>query len=73
MTAVQNSTLGQLSDICICFEANSKRQKEIISVQPMGTLFEQSIMVFFDVVVLFLMEKLSLTGEDMYRLHNNLE
>lgn len=73
LTAEQNSTLKQLSDICICFEAKSKLQKETNSVQPMGTLFEQSIMVFFDVVVLFLMEKLSLTGEDMYRLHNNLE
>lgn len=73
LTAVQNSTLGQLSDICICFEANSKLHKETASVQPMGTLFEQSIMVFFDVVVLFLMKKLLLTEEDMYHLHNNLE
>lgn len=73
LTTAEHSALGQLSDVCICFEAGAKNQKDNVSIQPMGTLFEQSIFIFFDVVVLFLMKKLSLTGEDMYRLHNNLE
>lgn len=73
LTTAKTSALAQLCDCCICFEAVAKHQKTQRSIQPMGTLFEQSISIFFDIVVLFLMQDLSLTGEDMYRLHNSLE
>lgn len=73
LTTAKSSSLSRLSNVCICFEAGAKNQKKKVSIQPMGTLFEQSISIFFDTVVLLLMDRLSLTGEDMYRLHNNLE
>ena len=41
--------------------------------QPMGSLWEQALLLYLDgVVVLRLMEKLGLTQEDMERIHSNL-
>jgi 6-phospho-3-hexuloisomerase len=43
------------------------------SEQPMGTLFEQALLLYLDgVVVRRLMAKLGLTHEDMERIHSNL-
>ncbi len=43
------------------------------SVQPMGSLFEQSIAILLDIIVLCLMEKHGISSDDMYRNHSNLE
>lgn len=43
------------------------------TVQPMGSLFEQSLLLVLDVTVLLLMERLGLTGEAMFERHANLE
>lgn len=41
--------------------------------QPLGSLFEQSALLFFDAVVLLLMEKLGIGGDDLAGRHGNLE
>ena len=43
------------------------------SVQPMGSLFEQSTAILLDIIVLCLMEKHGISSDDMYRNHSNLE
>ena len=40
--------------------------------QPMGSLFEQALLVYLDQVVLLLMAELKKTVEDMERIHSNL-
>jgi 6-phospho-3-hexuloisomerase len=40
--------------------------------QPMGSLFEQALLLYLDSVVLLLMAELKNTGEDMERIHSNL-
>jgi 6-phospho-3-hexuloisomerase len=48
---------------------NSKRD----SIQPMTTLFEQTLAIFLDSVVLDLMEKFGETTESMWGRHNVIE
>jgi len=43
------------------------------SIQPMGTLFEQSLLLTLDVMVMMLMQQLGQTSEQMFKLHANLE
>ena len=40
--------------------------------QPMGSLFEQALLIYLDSVVLLLMSELKKTVEDMERVHSNL-
>jgi len=40
--------------------------------QPMGSLFEQALLLYLDSVVLRLMRELKRTAEDMERIHSNL-
>ena len=42
------------------------------SPQPMGSLFEQALLLYLDGVVLRLMDALGKTPEDMERIHSNL-
>ncbi|RSX54648.1 6-phospho-3-hexuloisomerase [Bifidobacterium samirii] len=73
-TATKDSPLGQIADAEIVIEAPSKRQSdsEFASIQPMASLFEQSILLIGDAMVLAMMER-SVTGEAMFRRHSNLE
>ena len=43
------------------------------SVQPMGTLFEQALLLILDAMVLMLMEKMGETAETMFARHAVLE
>jgi len=45
---------------------------EAEKAQPMGSLFEQALLLYLDHVVLLLMAELKKTGEDMERIHSNL-
>lgn len=51
----------------------SQRENSETSVQPMGSLFEQSLLLTLDVIAIMLMEKLGQTSEQMFRRHANLE
>ncbi|ANE48795.1 6-phospho 3-hexuloisomerase [Paenibacillus swuensis] len=44
-----------------------------VTAQPMGTLFEQSLLIVLDAVVLNLMRQLEASGAAMYTKHANLE
>jgi 6-phospho-3-hexuloisomerase len=53
--------------------AKIKRDDDYPSKQPLTTLFEQSLSLFFDSVVLILMEEIGETNMTMWSRHSNLE
>ncbi len=73
ITTNEQSCIGEISDVCIPIPAQKKFEKEKSSVQPMGTLFEQSLGIFLDSIVLLLMQKGDFTEGQMAANHNNLE
>ena len=43
------------------------------SVQPMGNLFEQALLITFDMIVINFRDRKGITAEDMETMHRNLE
>ena len=72
ITTSETSSLAVLSDFVITIEFLQTTRSDA-SVQPMGSLFEQSIAILLDIIVLCLMEKHGISSDDMYRNHSNLE
>lgn len=74
VTINPDSTIGKLAGIKIEIPAQAKGEGNSgKSIQPMGSLFEQSLLLFYDAVILRLMEKKELDSEMMYGRHANLE
>lgn len=75
ITANPKSRIGNLANLVVRVKASTKLKSSIglKSVQPMTTLNEQCLMIFFDALVLELMEKLGETNESMWARHSNLE
>ncbi|WMX58556.1 6-phospho-3-hexuloisomerase [Peribacillus sp. R9-11] len=75
VTIFPNSTIGQLADITIKLPGSPKDQSEgdYKTIQPMGSLFEQTLLLFYDAVILRFMEKKGLDTNKMYGRHANLE
>lgn len=75
ITASDNSTLGKLSDKLLLISAPKKgelvnRKK---SVQLSGSLFEQTVFIVLDALVMVLKRELKQKTSDMMRRHANLE
>ncbi len=75
VTGNPESRIGKLADCVVEIKAPSKTKKidNFISIQPMTTLNEQSLAIFFDAIVLKLMEELGETHDTMWERHSNLE
>lgn len=75
VTIYPESTIGRLADIKISLPGSPKDQSESSyhTIQPMGSLFEQTLLVYFDATILSLMEKQGLDSSSMYGNHANLE
>ncbi|MEY2193300.1 6-phospho-3-hexuloisomerase [Neobacillus sp. BF23-41] len=75
VTIFPESTIGQLADITIKLPGSPKDQSEsdFKTIQPMGSLFEQTLLLFYDAVILRFMEKKGLDTNKMYGRHANLE
>ncbi|MES2995146.1 MAG: 6-phospho-3-hexuloisomerase [Patescibacteria group bacterium] len=75
ITGNPESRMGTLADVVVKVEAPSKTKlvADFISVQPMTTLNEQCLGIFFDAVVLRLMKDMGETHETMWGRHSNLE
>ncbi|MDL4839974.1 6-phospho-3-hexuloisomerase [Aquibacillus rhizosphaerae] len=69
------STIGSLADFTITLHGAPKDQTntDYITIQPMGSLFEQTSLLFYDAVILKFMEKNGLNSGKMYGKHANLE
>ena len=74
ITTNPESTIGSLADITITIPAQAKADGTSgKSIQPMGSLFEQSLLLFYDAVILRFMDKKGLESDTMYGRHANLE
>ena len=76
VTIFPDSRIGQLADAVVKIPAPTPKGEgapQFASVQPMGSLFEQSLLIFFDIIVMRLMEKTGLDSSKMFERHANLE
>lgn len=84
ITSHPDSPLGKLSDIVVVIPGRTKISleedyvtRQILGIHeplaPLGTLFEDTTMIFLDGIVAELMHKLGMTEEDLKRLHANIE
>lgn len=75
VTISPDSTIGKLADITIKLPGAPKDQSEgnYKTIQPMGSLFEQTMLLFYDALILRMMEKKGLDSNKMYGKHANLE
>ncbi|HWO95951.1 MAG TPA: 6-phospho-3-hexuloisomerase [Bacillus sp. (in: firmicutes)] len=75
VTISPESTIGKLSDFAIKLPAKPKggTDSEYKTIQPMGSLFEQSLLLFYDAIILRLMDKKGLDSTTMFGRHANLE
>lgn len=75
ITGNPQATLAELANEIIVIPASNKDslQAERSSIQPMGSLFEQTSQLVCDVLVLKLMEEFGISAEDMRTRHANIE
>ena len=75
VTATEVSPMAEIADVKVLLRTPNKASKDnsLRSVQPMTTLFEQSLGIFFDATVLNLMKKFDETSDDMWKRHNVIE
>lgn len=84
VTSFPNSPLATISDHVVCVPGRTKISKEIDyfarqvlgiyePLAPLGTLFEDAAMVFFDGLVVALMRALGLSEDDLRERHANIE
>jgi 6-phospho-3-hexuloisomerase len=76
VTIDHQSPIAELADIFLIIPAPSpkiERDTGFRSVQPMGSLFEQSLLLTLDAMILMLMEKRGKTSNIMFTRHANLE
>lgn len=75
VTGNPDSRIGKLANVIVKLDAPSKTKKVdgFISMQPMTTLNEQCLGIFFDAVVLKMMEIMGETHDTMWKRHSNLE
>ncbi len=76
LTINPDSTIAKLADKIVRFNALSPKalkEGDIKSIQPLGNLFEQSLLIYLDICSIMLMEKLGESAETMFKRHANLE
>ncbi|CAM2871620.1 6-phospho-3-hexuloisomerase [Paenibacillus sediminis] len=74
VTIFPESSIGKLSDITVKLPGSPKdKSNSDFTIQPMGALFEQTLLVFFDAVILKMMEKKGMSSTTMFGRHANLE
>ena len=75
VTGNRDSRMGQLADTVVVVPAPSKTKPVagLTSIQPMTTLNEQCLGIFYDALVLALMGAMGESHETMWARHSNLE
>lgn len=64
----KNATLAKLADFAIIIPVDN-----VQSLQPMGTLFEQTVLLFLDNMILLLMDDKGETSQSMRARHADIE
>jgi 6-phospho-3-hexuloisomerase len=69
------STVAQLAALTVRVPVRTKLEKpdEIMSSQPMTSLFEQTLLLYGDAVAMMLVEEQNITLKDLWKQHANLE
>jgi 6-phospho-3-hexuloisomerase len=69
------STVGEVADLFVRIPCRTKlnREDEIESKQPMSSLFEQSLLLFGDIVVFMIIKRKNLDTKALWHKHANLE
>jgi 6-phospho-3-hexuloisomerase len=76
LTTYPDSTIGRMADVVVRIHAparKSPRKDDSESIQPMGSLFEQSLLIVLDGVILEVMLEKPVAIERMVNKHANLE
>ncbi|MFZ7133010.1 MAG: 6-phospho-3-hexuloisomerase [Eubacteriales bacterium] len=74
VTTNKQSGIAKIADTGIELKAQSKEDaSDVSTIQPMGSLFEQSLLILFDAVILELMDVMRKNGNTMFKRHANLE
>jgi len=75
VTANVNSKIASLSSSIMHLNCQTKESvaESKLSIQPMTTIFEQSLLIFLDALVLQLMETMGENNESMLKRHNVIE
>lgn len=76
ITTNANSIIAGMADHVITIPAPTpkvKEKRDFTSIQPMGTLFEQSLGILMDSLIIQCMEQANKNSERMFSLHANLE
>ena len=75
LTTSKDSTLAKQADVTIQLKACGKfeHKKNAVSVQPMGSLFEQELLIYLDALVLSMMECDMASEDEMKNRHANIE
>ncbi|QAY66837.1 6-phospho-3-hexuloisomerase [Paenibacillus protaetiae] len=75
ITIKRDSTISRSASVTVEIPAVAKHAETAssVSIQPMGSLFEQSLLLVLDSVVLAIMESKNLYAGMMYSRHANLE
>lgn len=70
------STIGNLADYIVEIPAPTPKaimKTSYTSIQPMGSLFEQSLLLILDGMVMAVMDKTGMDAEEMFKRHASLE
>lgn len=69
------STMAGMADVFVRIPARTKLylEDETESVQPMTSLFEQSLLLFGDTVAKLIIDKNNINIKDLWQFHANLE
>ena len=76
ITINPQSSIASMADVVIEISApspKSAKEGDIKSIQPMGSLFEQSEGIFMDIAIMMLMDKKGLDSDTMFGRHANME
>ncbi len=74
VTITPESTIGRLADYTVKLPGSPKDQSgSYTTIQPMASLFEQTMLIFYDAIILQMMEKTGQTTKQMFGKHANLE
>ncbi|WP_423821727.1 SIS domain-containing protein [Salinisphaera sp. SPP-AMP-43] len=76
VTAVPEGETAQLADVVLHLPAKTygaDDESMVPTFQPMGNLFEQSLFVFYDLLVMLLVERSGVHYNDMIARHRNFE
>ncbi|MCY7753320.1 6-phospho-3-hexuloisomerase [Bacillus haynesii] len=75
VTISPDSPIAEISDLILQLSGSPKDQTtgNKQTIQPMGSLFEQTLLLFYDAIILRIMEIKGLNTHNMYGNHANLE